>query len=36
MSEGEQLRHFIDNQSQSKVGIAKALGMSKQNLFGLF
>jgi hypothetical protein len=35
-NEGEQLRLFIDNQPQSKISIAKALGMSKQNLFGLF
>lgn len=36
MTEGQQLKHFIDNQPISKIKIAAALGMSKQNLFGLF
>jgi hypothetical protein len=36
MSEGEKLRTFIDNQSKTKISIAKGLGMTKQNLFGLF
>ena len=35
-SEGEQLKNYIDNQPKSKISIARALGMSKQNLFDLF
>lgn len=36
MTEGEILKHFLDNQKISKVRIAAELGMSKQNLFSLF
>jgi hypothetical protein len=36
MTEGAQLKQFIDNQAKSKISIASDLGMSKQNLYGLF
>jgi hypothetical protein len=36
MTEGDQLKHFIDNQAIRKIKIASDLGMSKQNLYGLF
>lgn len=35
-NEGDQLRQFIDNQHRTKKSIYTDLGMSKQNLFGLF
>jgi hypothetical protein len=36
MKDGDVLKQFIDNQPKSKISVAKALGMSRQNLFGLF
>lgn len=36
MREGEQLRNFIDNQSKTKISIAKGLGITKQTLFQYF
>jgi AcrR family transcriptional regulator len=36
MFEGAQLKMFIDNQTVSKVKIAKDLKMSKQNLYNFF
>lgn len=36
MNEGEQLKAFIDSQPVPKLRIAQDLGMTKQNLYGLF
>lgn len=36
MTDGQQLKRFIDNQSRSKISIAKALGISRQALFQYF
>lgn len=36
MTEGEQLKSYIDNQRLSKTKVAKALDMTRQNLYNLF